>query len=68
MALVYKCDVFCDRCADWVDGGNTQHGHTKGMSKEAREVAKELGWKRVRLKDGTYEDVCPKCTAKAVNQ
>lgn len=44
--LVY---VMCDRCGDPAEA--VPYG-----SKEARSVAKEEGWKRVKGKD-----VCPRC-------
>ena len=64
MALSYKCDLFCDRCQDWIDGGETQHGNITGMGRTARNIGKNEGWKRLKAQDGTIEDVCPECQEK----
>lgn len=64
MALVYQCDVFCDRCSEWVEQGESQHETAAGLGKGARDVAKSHGWKRVKTEFGTYEDLCPTCAKK----
>lgn len=68
MALSYKCDVFCDLCSDWLDGGETQHGSAHGLGREARDSAKDAGWLRKRAPDGRMLDICPACKDKDISK
>jgi hypothetical protein len=61
VVMIFQCDCFCDRCYDWTEGGETKRGNANGLARNAQEMARLKGWRRMRKEDGTYEDVCPAC-------
>lgn len=61
MSLTYTCDVFCDRCGNWVHGVTTNKA--TGLARPALAEAKKQGWSR-DVKS-TLTDLCPKCLAKS---
>ena len=57
MTVRYVCDVFCDRCGNWINGAVGEKA--PGLATKALQVAKRMGWSRdVR---STYTDLCPHC-------
>lgn len=61
MSSVYSCDIFCDRCSDWIHGST---GHeASGLATKAVKVAKAAGWSRHTKSQ--FIDLCPKCLDEA---
>lgn len=50
-------DIFCNRCNDWAHCFVS----TKPEIRQAQRMAKDLGWKRVRSREGRLIDICPGC-------
>lgn len=57
MSLIYRIDVFCDNCGNWIEGGSDRTPH---FANRARHVARKQGWSCTR--HGGYKYLCPACT------
>lgn len=58
MTVIYRADVFCDHCANWLDT-EVSGPRKDGLASQAVAKAKKAGWSRDTK--SIYMDLCPSC-------